>query len=211
MFIRESYRKEYYEEHKEEEKEKSRIYREAMKNSDEILECNVCKLRKRTSEMRTRTMCKVCKRIRYSDKSKKHEKKYRPRRRELDRERRKNDKCLVLRHNISRDIWRALKRNKGGKHGSSVAKHLSYTIQQLKEHLESQFESWMNWENHGRYDCNKRTWQLDHIVPQSLLPYDSMEHENFQKCWALSNIRPLEARENIIKGNRIKEKQNENT
>jgi len=54
----------------------------------------------------------------------------------------------------------------------------------------------MNWDNHGK-------WHLDHIYPQSLLPYDSMKHPNFQKCWALDNLHPLEATENISKGNKI--------
>ena len=30
-----------------------------------------------------------------------------------------------------------------------------------------------------------------------------MEHPNFQKCWALSNLRPLEAFENIRKSNKL--------
>jgi 5-methylcytosine-specific restriction endonuclease McrA len=73
---------------------------------------------------------------------------------------------------------------------------MPYTPEQLKEHLESQFEDWMTWDNYGE-------WHVDHIHPQSLLPYDSMDHPNFQKCWALENLQPLEARENIIKSNKI--------
>ncbi|MGI0058729.1 MAG: hypothetical protein ACREBJ_03080 [Nitrosotalea sp.] len=73
---------------------------------------------------------------------------------------------------------------------------------ELKEHLEKQFEPWMNWQNHGRAVIDKRTWQIDHIVSQSKLPYASMEDENFQKCWALNNLRPLESFENIKKSNK---------
>jgi hypothetical protein len=57
--------------------------------------------------------------------------------------------------------------------------------------LEKQFEPWMNWQNHGVYknwddnDQSTWTWQIDHIIPQSDLPYTSMEDENFKKCWAL--------------------------
>lgn len=32
------------------------------------------------------------------------------------------------------------------------------------------------------------------------LPYTSMEDENFQKCWALSNLRPLSAKQNNSDG-----------
>jgi len=76
-------------------------------------------------------------------------------------------------------------------------KHLPYTQEQLKEHLENQFDSKMTWDNYGTY------WHIDHIYPQSLLPYDSLEHPNFQKCWALENLRPLEAKANIKKGNKV--------
>lgn len=66
----------------------------------------------------------------------------------------------------------------------------------------------MSWKNRGKYiskewDDNDSTtwkWQLDHIIPQSDLPYDSMEHENFHKCWALSNLRPLSAKQNQLDG-----------
>jgi uncharacterized Fe-S center protein len=54
---------------------------------------------------------------------------------------------------------------------------------------------------------NKRTWNIDHIIPQSSLPYNSMEEENFQKCWALENLRPMEAFANIKKGKKIEPKQ----
>ena len=64
-------------------------------------------------------------------------------------------------------------------------------------------EEWMILENHGPYDKKRRTWQIDHIIPQSSLPFDSFEHPNFKKCWALENLRPLEAMKNIKKSNKI--------
>jgi len=30
-----------------------------------------------------------------------------------------------------------------------------------------------------------------------------MDDPKFRECWSLENIRPLEARENIIKGNKL--------
>ena len=81
-------------------------------------------------------------------------------------------------------------------------------MQELKEHLEAQFEPWMNWSNWGRYHKNKWndndpatwTWQLDHIIPQYKLPYISMGDDNFKKCWALSNLRPHSAKQNLLDG-----------
>ena len=91
---------------------------------------------------------------------------------------------------------------------SSSLSFLPYTIDELKKYLESQFEPWMTWENHGVYDVNiwddndksTWTWQIDHIIQQSDLPYVSMNDENFQKCWVFSNLRPLSAKQNYLDG-----------
>lgn len=60
----------------------------------------------------------------------------------------------------------------------------------------------MTWDNWGKYDHNQKTWQIDHILPQSKFPFSNFEEENFKKLWELSNLRPLETVENITKGNR---------
>jgi len=120
-------------------------------------------------------------------------------RNERERNRKQNDPAFALRGNISSRVSMELTSNKGSKNGRSVLDALPYTIPQLKEHLEKQFEPWMNWNNYGE-------WHLDHIYPHSKLPYDSMEHPNFLKAWALENLQPLEATENIRKGNKVLDK-----
>ena len=102
-----------------------------------------------------------------------------------------------IRKNVSRQIVHALKRKEGSKHGQSVLDKLGYSLQQLKEHLEKQFDENMNWENYGTY------WHIDHIVPHSSFSYTSMDDEEFKKCWSLNNLRPLEAIENIKKSNKL--------
>ena len=80
----------------------------------------------------------------------------------------------------------------------------------LKNHIENQFELWMNWENHGIYNKNMWndndpqtwTWQIDHIIPHSTFKYTSMEDQTFKDCWDRSNLRPLSAKQNIKDGNR---------
>jgi hypothetical protein len=70
--------------------------------------------------------------------------------------------------------------------------------------------TWSNWGNYSREtwddkDISTWTWQIDHIVPHSNFNYTSMEDENFRKCWALLNLRPLSAKQNNIDGaNRIR-------
>jgi len=60
----------------------------------------------------------------------------------------------------------------------------------------------MTWENHGKFSNDRKTWHIDHIIPQSLLLFDNIEHPNFKKCWALENLRPISAKENLKKSNK---------
>jgi len=143
------------------------------------------------------------------ERKKQNSKEYRARpevkeiRNQKDKERRQTDSCYKLRIRISSAVRKGLKKNYGSKHGSSILSKLPYTMQQLKSHIESLFESWMNWENHGPYDPNKKTWQIDHIKPHSSFHYDNMDCQEFKDCWSLSNLRPLETIANIRKGNKI--------
>ena len=107
-------------------------------------------------------------------------------------------------------INKMLKTNGGNKGGKSKSQYFGFTKEELKQHLESLFEAWMNWNNYGRYnpktwidnDPSTWTWNVDHIVPRSKLPYSSVEEENFKKCWALANLRPYSSKQNNVDGNR---------
>ena len=68
-------------------------------------------------------------------------------------------------------------------------------------HLEQRFEPWMNWDNYGVVTSKRDTWNIDHIVPDSAFVYTSVYDIEFQKCWALDNLQPLKAIDNIKKGN----------
>jgi hypothetical protein len=81
-------------------------------------------------------------------------------------------------------------------------KYLSYTWDDLYRHLEKNFEDWMTFLNYGAYDDNRLTWQVDHIIPQIMFPYDSMDSELFKMCWDLKNLRPISSERNIKEGNR---------
>lgn len=127
----------------------------------------------------------------------------------------KNDPAFKLRKLVSRHISLFLKLNNSSKCGKSVKKYLSYSFDELKSHIENQFESWMTWDNHGNYkkniwndnDQSTWTWQIDHIIPHSTFHYISMEDQEFRDCWALSNLRPLSAKQNFLEGiNRLRHK-----
>jgi hypothetical protein len=66
----------------------------------------------------------------------------------------------------------------------------------LKRHLESQFQKGMTWDNHG-----VSGWHIDHIVPCD--HFDLTKPEEQKKCFHWSNLRPLWAKENLSKGNRL--------
>ena len=119
----------------------------------------------------------------------------------------KNEPTFKIRKLVSGSILQSLLSHKSYKNGS-ILKFLPYSIQELKEHLEKQFEPWMSWSNWGKYnsltwDNNNSTtwtWQIDHIVPHSIFQYSSMEDDSFKRCWALDNLRPLSAKQNYLDG-----------
>jgi len=83
---------------------------------------------------------------------------------------------------------------RGKKAGRRWEQLVGYTLQDLIKHLENLFEPWMSWDNYGK-------WHVDHIKPKSLFHYESTDDEEFKKCWALENLQPLEAIENLRKSN----------
>lgn len=94
------------------------------------------------------------------------------------------------------------------KNNKSIIKYLPYSFIELKKHIEFQFEPWMNWNNYGKYNKNTWddnniltwTWNIDHIIPHSIFKYTNMSDENFKKCWALDNLRPYSAKQNLLDG-----------
>ena len=98
-----------------------------------------------------------------------------------------NDVSYRISRVFSVNLLQALKDNKAGRQWESL---VPYTLQELKEHLESQFTPEMNWDNYGTY------WEIDHIIPKNLFHYDTEQNRDFQICWSLLNLRPLTVSEN---------------
>ena len=113
----------------------------------------------------------------------------------MRRERRhgRNDIGDKIRIHLSSLMWRRLKQRSGSKEGRSVFDIVPYTLEELMSHLESKFTEGMSWENYGE-------WHIDHITPDAAWVYGHVEAEEFQMCWALSNLQPLWATENLTKG-----------
>lgn len=97
-----------------------------------------------------------------------------------------NNSLYRLSNNIS-SLLRAYLSNKNGQKSCEI---LRCSIPEFKNHIESQFLNWMNWENYGNvcekleYKCS---WDLDHIIPIS---YAKTEEEVYLlNHW--SNFQPL--------------------
>jgi hypothetical protein len=105
------------------------------------------------------------------------------------KKRRQQDPKFRLNKNISAGVWRALRQGKKGNWESLVG----YDTDQLMNHLESQFQPGMTWDNYGE-------WHIDHIRPISSFEYCSHEDKEFRDCWSLHNLQPLWAHDNLQKG-----------
>ena len=187
--------KEYMKKWKEENKEQQREYKKKWYEENKEKRREQHKKWKEKNKEKIREQAKKWK--------EKNKEKHREYSKKWEKERYHTDPCYKLRNLTSRMVRGALKEGKSGKSMLPYVDWNSY--EELKEHLESQFEDWMTWENHGKWHPTERRWHIDHIKPQSVLleGVTSMDDPKFRECWALENLRPLEARENLSKGNKL--------
>ena len=105
--------------------------------------------------------------------------------------RKKTDEAFRISQNMGSAICHSLKGKKEWRKWQDI---VGYTIDDLIKHLEDKFNDKMTWDNYGLY------WEIDHIKPKSLFRCSDTNDE-FKKCWALSNLQPLEKIENRQKSN----------
>ena len=77
---------------------------------------------------------------------------------------------------------------------SKFKEYLGCSVEDLKKHIESKFQPGMSWSNHSL-----KGWHIDHIMPLSL----AKTPDELIKLCHYSNLQPLWARDNILKGNKI--------
>ena len=86
-------------------------------------------------------------------------------------------------------------KNNGFKKNTKTTIILGCSIEEFKLHLESKFEPWMNWDNHGKFTGNyNETWQIDHIVPIS----SAKTEEEVLRLNNYTNFQPLCSKINLI-------------
>ena len=65
---------------------------------------------------------------------------------------------------------------------------LGCSAKELQHHLESQFQPWMNWQNHGKYNGELNYgWDIDHIIPIS----SATTEEELLMLNHYTNLQPL--------------------
>jgi len=84
----------------------------------------------------------------------------------------------------------------GTKNGRKWQELVGYSLQDLIKHLEKQFQPGMTWDNYGK-------WHLDHIVPLSVFHHSTPLDLDFKRCWALDNLQPLWAKDNMKKKDKL--------
>lgn len=95
---------------------------------------------------------------------------------------------------ISAGVHRGL--TSGAKSGRRTYEILGYSRDELMKWLERQFLPGMSWENYG-------DWHIDHEIPLAVHNYETPDDIDFKRAWALTNLRPLWAKDNMSKGARI--------
>lgn len=108
------------------------------------------------------------------------------------RSRRKSDPSWGVSAHMRVMLHRALGRKKAGK---SWREFVPYSLEDLMVHLESKFLPGMTWDNRAE-------WHIDHIRPLCSFSFTTPDCPQFREAWALSNLQPLWAVDNLKKGGR---------
>lgn len=127
----------------------------------------------------------------HKEKAKIYEQEHKEERQEYRKKRLKNDPNFKLACYLRTRLYLAVRKNQ--RKGSAV-QDLGCTILELKVHLENQFKEGMNWKNHGK-------WHIDHKIP--LISFNLLDREELLKAVHYTNLQPLWAEENRIKGSSL--------
>ena len=183
MLNKKEYNRWWYRKNKEKKKEYSRQYRKE----------NPEKVRKYSREYREENREQLNKYSRQWYQANKKQAKESHRR--WQKEKRRIDLKHNLSSNISRVIRRSLKSNKKSKHWESL---VGYSLNDLILHLQKTMPEGYTWQ-----DYMNGKLHIDHIIPVSAFNFSSPEHIDFKRCWTLKNLRLLPARENLVKHNKL--------
>ena len=134
--------------------------------------------------------------LKNKERNKEQKKEYlsRPETKELRRNRMRNRYKTDINFRLT-DLCRRRLRHalKGNSKTASTIELIGCTIEELRQHIESKFEPWMNWENQGLGG-----WDIEHI--KACFHFNLEDPEQQRACFNWSNLQPMEHIANIKKG-----------
>lgn len=135
----------------------------------------------------------------YRDNHKEDCKKYHDEHRDERRLRENNKWRTDLKYKLNKairnQIYISIKTDKLGKHWEDL---VGYNVGRLKNHLQNTLPLGYVWQ-----DYSDGKLHIDHIIPISVFNFTKSRHIDFKRCWALSNLRLLPAKENLSKSNKL--------
>ena len=108
---------------------------------------------------------------------------------EASKRRYREDPAFRLRRNLARRLILALKNQQSTKNETTL-KLTGCGLEDLRSHIEEQFETWMTWDNMG-------AWHIDHVRPCA--SFDLTDSEQQKACFNWRNLQPLHGDENYLK------------
>lgn len=100
------------------------------------------------------------------------------------------DPIFKLKHSIRTLISNSIN-NRGYNKNSKTKVILGCTFEEFKQHIESNFEPWMNWNNYGNWNGiptePNTAWDIDHIIPVSI----AVTEDELLKLNHYTNLKPL--------------------
>jgi hypothetical protein len=125
--------------------------------------------------------CKLC--------EKKQKKIYNQNNKETRKKYRNNRRLKDPKYRLLCNFRSRLQEILGGGRSKHTLEVLGCSLEELKQHIESQFQPWMTWENMGGRSVStpNTTWDIDHIIPLS----SAQTEEDVYRLSHYTNLQPL--------------------
>ena len=164
-------------------------------------QCSICKIEKTLDNYHLaknkgtiRAMCKSCSSIKRKEYYKKHRKEIIKQTNKYKVERMKKDSAFKLKLKLRNRLYSAFK-SQGLYKKERTIQYLGCKLLFFKEWIEYMLYDGMTIDNYGKY------WHLDHVIPCTSFNLENKDES--YKCFNWRNIRPYLAHKNLVKSNKI--------
>jgi hypothetical protein len=173
--------KEYFEANKERQKQYQKEYK-ASTNKKYPTDKRLQKEWREANKEQIKTKAKIYREV--------NKDKIREKAKEYVKNKRKTDPLFRLKDNVKSNIRQSLK-YLGGKKLTQTELILGCSFDAFRQHLETQFEPWMSWDNYGNWNGvptePNTSWDVDHITPIS----SAITQDELIKLNHYTNLKPM--------------------